>query len=77
MFFFYIGVIGGGGGGGIGFVIGILFLNLFLREDLVMSGNFGIELVCNWKINIIIYWIIVLYINWLKYVFLKIKWNYS
>lgn len=77
MFFFYIGVIGGGGGGGIGFVIGILFLNLIMICFLVMSWDFGFELVCNWKSNIIIYWIIVLYINWLKFVFLKIKWNYS
>lgn len=77
MFFFYIGVIGGGGGSGICFVIGILFLKMFLRKDLEMSGDFGFELICNWKIIIIIYWIIVLYINWLKFVFLKIKWNYS
>lgn len=69
MFFFYIGVIGGEGGGGIGFVIGILFFELFLSKDLVMSLNFGIVLFCNWKINIIIYWIIVLYINWLNLFF--------
>lgn len=78
MFFVYIGVIGGEGGGGIGFVIGILFFNLFLSKDLVMFLKvIGFVVFCNWKINIIIYWIIVLYMNWLKFVFLKIKWNYS